>query len=84
MNEKPLRALVEAGAVKKIRIIGDGCVFHVEADTPNDTVTATTTAGAIKTWSTLDACAKWVRGLGLGVAQINLARWTPEQRGLRI
>ncbi len=84
MNEKTLRALIEAGAVRKLRIIADGSLFHVEADTPTATVTATTTTGAIKTWSTLDACAKWVRGLGLGVAQIHLARWTPEQRGLRL
>ena len=67
MNEKTLRALVEAGAVKKIRITADGSVFHVEADTPNDTVTATT-ARAFKTWSTPDTCAKWVRGLGGGGA----------------
>lgn len=84
MNEKTLRALIEAGAVRKVRIIAEGCIFHVEADTPTSTVTATTTDGSIKTWSTLDTCAKWVRGLGLGVAQINLARWTPGQRGLRL
>lgn len=72
--------MIEAGAVRKVRIIADGSLFHVEADTPNDTVTATTIAGASKTWSPLDTCAKWVRGLGLGVAQINLARGTPQQR----
>ncbi len=84
MNEKTLRALIEAGAVRRLRIIADGSRFHVEADTPNDTVTATTTAGTIKTWSTLDTCAKWVRSLGLGVAQIHLARWTPQQRGMHL
>jgi hypothetical protein len=39
MNEKTLRALIEAGAVRKVRIIADGSVFHVEADTPTNTVT---------------------------------------------
>ncbi len=57
---------------------------HCEADTPGSSVTATTVAGGIKTWSTLDACAKWVRSLGIGAAQIDIARWTPEQRGMRI
>lgn len=84
MNEKTLRALIEAGAVRKVRIIADGSVFHIEADTPTNTVTATTVAGSVKTWSTLDTCAKWARGLGLGVVQINLSRWTPEQRGMRL
>lgn len=84
MNEKTLRALIEAGAVRKVRIIAEGSLFHVEADTPTLTVTATTMAGSVKTWSTLDTCAKWVRGLGLGVAQVHLSRWTPEQRGLRL
>ena len=84
MNEKTLRALIEAGAIRKVRIIADGSLFHVEVDTSVTTVTATTLACSIKTWSTLDTCAKWVRGLGLGVVQINLARWTPDQRGLRL
>ncbi|MCP5344173.1 MAG: hypothetical protein H7A05_06095, partial [Pseudomonadales bacterium] len=62
MNEKTLRALIEAGAIRKVRIIADGSLFHVEVDTSVTTVTATTLAGSIKTWSTLDTCAKWVRG----------------------
>lgn len=84
MNEKTLKILIEAGAVRKVCIVAEGSLFHVEAATPTTTVTATTVAGAIKTWSTLDTCAKWVRGLGLGVAQINLSRWTPNQRSLRL
>jgi len=31
MNEKTLRALIKAGAVRKLRIIADGSRFHVEA-----------------------------------------------------
>ncbi|HQZ03993.1 MAG TPA: hypothetical protein PKW99_15215 [Thauera sp.] len=84
MDEKTLRALVEAGAVKRIRIIADGARFHVEADTPTATVTAATAKGAPKTWSTLDASAKWVRALGIGTAQLDVSRWQPEQRGLRV
>lgn len=82
MNEKTLRALVDAGAVKRIRIIADGALFHVEADTPNGSVTAFTLKGSVKTWSSLDTAAKWVRSLGLGVAQIHIAKWQPGQRAL--
>jgi hypothetical protein len=81
MDEKTLRALVEAGAVKRIRIIGDGGVFYVEADTLNGSVTAFTLKGAVKTWSSLDTAAKWVRSLGIGIAQINIAKWQPGQKG---
>ena len=49
MNEKTLRALVEAGAVKRVIIIANGACFHVEADTPNGSITASTQNGAIKT-----------------------------------
>ena len=84
MNEKTLRALVEAGAIKRIRIIAKGSIFHVEADTPNGTVTAATMRGKVKTWSTLDASARWVRSLGIGRAQIHMGHWQPEQRGLKI
>lgn len=82
MNEKTLRALVDAGAIKRVHIIANGGLFHIEADTPNGHVTASTTKGAVKTWSSLDTAAKWVRSLGFGVAQIDIAKWQPRQKGL--
>ena len=82
MNEKTLRALVEAGAVKKIKIIGDGAFFHVEVITLNGSVIAQTNKGDIKTWSSLDTSAKWVRSLGIGEAQLFISKWRPDQRGL--
>lgn len=81
MDEKMLKAMVTAGAIRKINIIGNGARFHIEANTPNGPVTAETHKGKIKTWVTLDAAAKWVRGLGVGSAHINLAHWQPGQRG---
>ena len=82
MDEKTLRALVDAGAVKRIHIIANGAFFHIEAHTPNGSVTAHTLKGAVKTWSSLDTAAKWVRALGIGKAQIEIAKWQPGQRGL--
>jgi len=84
MNEKTLRALVEAGAVKRIRIIADGARFHVEADTPVKSITVSTLKGTIKTWGTLDTAAKWVRSLGIGNMQVDVARWQPGQKGLNL
>ena len=84
MNEKTLRTLVEAGAVKRVRIIADGARFHVEADTPTATVVAATGKGTPRTWGSLDASAKWVRALGIGTAQLDVSRWQPGQRGLRV
>lgn len=84
MDERMLRAMVAAGAVKNINIIASGARFHVEARTPNGHVTAETKKGKVKTWVTLDAAAKWVRGLGVGAAHVNLAHWQPGQRELSI
>jgi hypothetical protein len=84
MDEKTLRALVEAGAIKRIRIIGHGAFLHVEADTKTGSITALTLKGTAKTWSSLDTAAKWVRSLGIGVAQIDIAKWQPNQRGLKL
>lgn len=84
MNEKTLRALVEAGAVKRLRIIADGARFHVEADMGTSTVVASTSKGTPKTWGSIDASAKWVRGLGIGTAQLDVSRWSPGQRGLSL
>jgi hypothetical protein len=64
-----LKALVAAGAVRNVSIIASGSRFHVEAKT-------------VKTWVSLDAAARWVRRLGVGAAQVNLAHWQPAQREL--
>ena len=82
MDERMLKALVAAGAVRNVNIIASGARFHVEAKTPNGSVTAETMKGTVKTWVSLDAAAKWVRRLGVGAAQVNLTHWQPGQREL--
>jgi hypothetical protein len=82
MDEKLLKAMVAAGAIKKIRIVGHGARFHIEASTPNGAVTAETRRGKIRSWVTLDAAARWVRSLGMGTAQVSLTHWQPGQREL--
>ena len=84
MNEKILRALVEAGAVKKIKITAEGSTIYVEAYTGSDVTTAKTIKGKLKTWSTLDSAAKWVRSLGIGQMQLDMAKWQPEQKKLNV
>jgi hypothetical protein len=85
MDEKSLRVLIEAGSVKQMQIIGDGALFHVDIVTANKgSITATTAKGRVKTWSTLDATAKWIRSLGIGKAQLDVSRWRPNQRELTI
>ncbi len=84
MDERLLRAMVAAGAIKKINIIASGARFHIEANTANGAITAETQKGKVKTWVSLDAAARWVRGLGMGAAQINLAHWQPAQRELSV
>ena len=82
MNEKTLRALIEAGAVKRSRIVAQGATFSVQFDTPTGTVTASTNRAAIRQWATLDAAARWLRGLGVGRAELEIAQWAPRQRRL--
>jgi hypothetical protein len=82
MDERMLKALVAAGAVRNVSIIASGARFHVEAKTPNGSVTAETLKGSVKTWVSLDAAARWVRRLGVGAAQVSLTHWQPGQREL--
>jgi hypothetical protein len=84
MNEKTLRALVEAGAVKKMRLVAHGSTIYVEADTGKQVFNAKTIKGKLKTWSSLDAAAKWVRSLGIGIVQLDMAKWQPRQRKMKI
>jgi hypothetical protein len=84
MDERMIRAMVTAGAIKRIHIIGNGARFHVEASTPNGSITAQTRKGKVRTWVTLDAAAKWVRSVGIGIASIHLSHWQPGQRELDV
>ncbi len=84
MNEKTIRALVEAGAVKKVMIVADGAAIHVDVVTQGGVTTATTLKGAIKTWATIDSSAKWVKHLGIGRIQLVVDKWLPGQKGLKI
>ena len=84
MNERILRALVEAGAVKKVKITAEGSTIYVEAYTGSEVTTAKTIKGRLKTWSTLDSAAKWVRSLGIGQMQLDIAKWQPEQKKLNV
>jgi len=82
VNEKTFRTLIEAGAVKKVSIIAQGGRFFVEVGTPNGKLTALTLKGGVKTWTSLDSAARWVRGLGIGSVQVLLSDWQPGQRSL--
>ena len=84
MNEKTIRALVEAGAVKNVLLIADGAAVHVDIVTQAGATTATTNKGGIKTWVTIDASAKWIKNLGVGKAQLEISRWLPGQKGMSI
>jgi len=84
IDGKTLKALIEAGAIRRVRIIGEGSIFRVEADTQSDPIIVNTLAGKLKTWSTLDAAAKWIHSLGIGSLQVDLEKWQPEQRGMKL
>ena len=84
MNIKILRALIEAGAIKRINIIGEGSFFRMEAVTPNGVNSVNTVNGKLKTWANLDAAAKWIHHLGIGNCEVNLSRWQPGQRGMKL
>jgi len=82
MDERTLRALIDAGAVKRVRIVARGARFHVEFETPTSTIPASTRRGAVRAWASLDAAARWTKNLGIGQAIVELAHWTPAQRQL--
>lgn len=85
MNNKMLKGLVEAGAVKAVTIIANGATIHAEILTlSGDKKVITTQAGTIKTWSTIDSAAKWLKKLGLGTMKLEVGKWMPNQRGLAL
>jgi len=83
MNINIFRALIDAGAIKRVNIIAEGDFFRIEAITHTGINPVHTLNGKLKTWTSLDATARWLHGLGIGNCQIDMSRWQPEQRGLR-
>ena len=51
MNEKIIKALVEAGAVKKVKIIAEAGIICVEGFSGSGGTAATTLKDKLKTWS---------------------------------
>ena len=84
MDVKILRALIDAGAVKRVRIIGEGSYFHIEVYTQNGASPINTLKGKLKSWGSLDGAAKWIHSLGIGKCQVDLSRWQPGQKGLKL
>lgn len=82
MNEKMLRTMIDAAAVKRARIIANGSRFHVEVDAPGKCFTIETGRGGVRTWTSIDSAAKWLRGLGIGQVALDLAYWSPGQKSL--
>ena len=84
MNKKIIKALVEAGAIKKIRIVAEGSMVYVEVNTGAGYLSVKTDKGSLKTWASIDSAAKWVRLLGIGHTQLDFSKWQPTQRGMII
>lgn len=82
MNEKTLKALLDANAVKRLRIIAQGSSFHVEVDTGGGAKVLLTGRGDVRSWRSLEACARWVRKLGVGNAALDLEAWQERQRSM--
>lgn len=84
MDEKGLKIAIATGAVKKMHIIANGDDFTVRADTRGGNFTIGTSKKFIRTWSTIDSAAKWLRKLGVGEAQLDFTKWQPKQRGMKL
>lgn len=81
MDERDLKAVVAAGAVKKVFITANGSEFHVTAVTPGGQFTIGTDKKFIRSWSTVDGAVKWLRKVGIGKAELDFTKWQPKQRG---
>ena len=84
MNKKIIKTLVEAGAIKKIKLTAEGSLIYVEAYIGAEATMVTTIKGKLKTWSTVDSAVKWVRSLGIGKMQLDIVNWQPDQKKLMV
>ena len=82
MDEKGLKMLVEADAFKRARIIAQGDAFHVEIDSRGRSFLVESARGALRTWRSIDAAAKWLRTVGIAESVLDVSKWQPDQRTL--
>lgn len=75
MNERELKLLIEAGAVKLILITAQGSMFHVEAKTAGAAKVLMTGRGDVRRWRSIDSCARWLRKTGVGKADLDFQNW---------
>lgn len=75
MNERELKLLIEAGAVKLILITAQGSMFHVEAKTARAAKVLMTGRGDVRQWRSIDSCARWLRKTGVGKADLDFQNW---------
>ncbi len=84
MERRVLKALIEAGAVRRVECIANGGSFYIEMHTSNGRELVTTAADRVKTWRRLDSAAKWLHDLGIGKARINIEKWHPGQATMAV
>ncbi len=84
MDKKTMLALANANAIKKVFITARGHLLYIRIVTPTGEHNVQTNAGKLKTWATIDACAKWLHGVGIGKIQMDIAQWHPHQKGLAL
>ena len=84
MNERALKLLLEASAVKSVLITAQGSMFHVEAKIAGGAKVLVTGRGDVRQWRSIDSCAKWLRKVGVGKAELDFQSWQVGQIALTL
>lgn len=84
MNESALKLLLEASAVKSVLITAQGSMFHVEAKIAGGAKVLVTGKGDVRQWRSIDSCAKWLRKVGVGKAELDFQSWQVGQIALTL
>lgn len=82
MNETTMKALLDAGVIKRVTIVAQGAQFHVEIKTTNGSHPIQTLKGSLKSWKSIDSVVRWLKKLGIGHAVLKFSAWQPGQKHL--
>lgn len=81
MKQPVLKALIEAGSVREVDVIGQGSVFGIRFRVGMTQHVLETARGGARTFAGLQPCAAYLRSLGIGHIRVDLTGWTPDQKG---
>lgn len=81
MKQIPFKALIDAGSIREVDVIGQGREWMIRFRIGMNDHVLHTARGDVRTFAGLQACVSYLRDLGIGHVRVDMTNWNPKQEG---